>query len=179
MDSQHPAMNVGALADFENHRIEGFATHGGQFSVPLFSQIEGNLWMGGCPVIAPPKEFEFVVSLYPWGDYSLHLHQLTLRWALYDSKDQPLDRERLLAVAGMVKKFMAMGPTLVHCQAGLNRSGLITALTLMLHGMTAQAAIDMLREKRCSEVLCNKHFEEWLRVEGHRLRTGKVEVPNA
>jgi hypothetical protein len=153
---------IGALADFASHRIEGFATLGGQFSVPLFSQVLDNLWMGGCPVEAAPKEFAYVVSLYPWGIYHVHAHQVYLECTLFDSVEQPLDSDRLHALARAVTDFARLGPTLVHCQAGLNRSGLITALALMHQGWRAESAIAHLREKRCSEVLCNAHFRAWL-----------------
>jgi hypothetical protein len=162
MTSDVSAPTVGALADFQSHRIEGFAVHGGQFSVPLFSQVLGNLWMGGCPVEAAPKEFDYVVSLYPWGMYHVYKHQVYLECTLFDNTEQPLDAARLHALARCVNEFMHLGPTLVHCQAGLNRSGLITALALMQQGWTAEAAIGHLRKVRCAEVLCNSHFRGWL-----------------
>lgn len=52
---------------------------------------------------------------------------------------------------------------LIHCQAGLNRSGLLAARTLMKRGHTADEAIALLREKRSPLVLCNDAFENWLR----------------
>jgi protein-tyrosine phosphatase len=50
----------------------------------------------------------------------------------------------------------------VHCQAGLNRSGLITARALMLRGMSATDAIQLLRKRRDPAVLCNAVFANWL-----------------
>jgi protein-tyrosine phosphatase len=50
----------------------------------------------------------------------------------------------------------------VHCQAGLNRSGLVTALALILNGMSPERAIGLLRQKRTPLVLCNGAFEAWL-----------------
>jgi len=55
------------------------------------------------------------------------------------------------------------GPTLVHCQAGLNRSSLVAARALVLGGMTADDAIALIREKRSPACLCNPAFERWLR----------------
>lgn len=160
---------VGALADFQSHRIEGFATHGGQFSVPLFTQVLGNLWMGGCPVTVLPKEFAYVVNLYPWGEYELHPHQTMLVHALLDSTDQGLHAPHLHALARAANDFARLGPTLIHCQAGLNRSGLITTLALLQQGWSPEAAVAKLRELRCSEVLCNAHFRAWLQREGERM----------
>jgi protein-tyrosine phosphatase len=51
---------------------------------------------------------------------------------------------------------------LIRCQAGWNRSGLITALVLIREGYSARDAIDMQRKRRSEWVLCNEHFERWL-----------------
>lgn len=58
---------------------------------------------------------------------------------------------------------------LITCHMGLNRSGLITALTLM-HGfrMTANDAIKLIRARRDKECLCNPMFEQWLRNHDRR-----------
>ena len=57
----------------------------------------------------------------------------------------------------------------IRCQAGLNRSGLITALTLMISGMSADEAIDTLREKRSTYALCNGEYEHWLLTEAESV----------
>ncbi|MGE5522598.1 MAG: dual specificity protein phosphatase family protein [Rhodospirillaceae bacterium] len=151
------------IADFNSHPIEGFARMGGkQFSVPLFSQITDNLWTGGCPVGASPDEFQFVISLYPWEPYAVPEHTTHLVARLYDSHDIP-DERQLNAIADYVNAVSRIGPTLVHCQAGLNRSALVAGLALIRSGMHPDDAIRLLREKRCDAVLCNEHFERWLR----------------
>jgi protein-tyrosine phosphatase len=63
---------------------------------------------------------------------------------------------------------MAGKKTLVHCQAGLNRSSLIVARTLMLgQDMTAKDAIALIREKRSPMCLCNDTFRIYLeRLDG-------------
>lgn len=154
---------VDSLADLNSHPIEGFALQGGMaFSVPLYSQIDGNLWTGGCPVGVVPRDFSFIVCLYPWESYKRHDHQTYLEARLYDSSQMP-DARALYALADYVNAVAAIGPTLVHCQAGLNRSGLVAALALVRRGMTPDAAISLLREKRCTAALCNRTFETWLR----------------
>lgn len=155
-------INVGALADFANHKIEGFVGGVGFVSTPLFSQIDGNLWMGGCPVESAPQEFQFVVDLYTHGEYYIRGHQIVTSARLMDSADIP-DARVLHALAAYVNECRAIGPTLVHCQAGLNRSGLITALALMKAGKSSKEAVELLREKRCDAVLCNPAFHMWLR----------------
>ena len=63
-------------ADLTSHHVEGISLHRDvPFDVPLFSHIEGNLWMGGCPVRSAPEEFKYIVS-YTYGSST---HQLNLR----------------------------------------------------------------------------------------------------
>ena len=51
---------------------------------------------------------------------------------------------------------------LVHCWAGLNRSGVVTARALMAMGATATEAIAAVREARGPYALSNAAFVEWL-----------------
>lgn len=151
------------LADLNTHRIEGIARMGNKvFSVPLYSHIVGNLWTGGCPVDSVPDEFKFVVCLYPWESYRVPMETTHLKAMLYDAEDMP-DKDVLYALADYVNAVSKIGMTLVHCQAGLNRSALVATLALMRSGMTADGAINLMREKRCDAVLCNQAFETWLR----------------
>lgn len=152
----------GNLADLTTHHIEGIAREGmTPFAVSLFSQIEGNLWMGGCPVREAPAHFRFIFCLYPWQQYVVHEHQVHTKVQMFDHGEVP-PIEQLVALAKMVNAAREAGPTLVHCQAGLNRSGLVTALALVLAGAKPAQAIYTLRAKRCEAVLCNRSFERWL-----------------
>lgn len=147
------------LADLTTHRIEGIAREGNiPFSVPLFSHIKDNLWMGGCPVDDVPEHFKFIVSLYPWGQYNHAAHQVYTEATLFDAQTEP-DPDVLAALVDHIGTCASLAPTLVHCQAGLNRSGLLTALTLKAGGMSGADAVALLREKRSPAVLCNKTFE--------------------
>lgn len=155
-------INTNELSDFTSHHIEGVEREGNTpFRVPLYSQIDGNLWMSGCPVGSVPEHFKFVVNLFPWGRYTVHEHQVVTQAQLFDSAQIP-DEGVLLALARYVNEARKVAPTLVHCQAGLNRSGLVVALALVESGKFADEAIRIVREKRCSAVLCNKAFERWL-----------------
>lgn len=144
-------------------RMKGTAYHGDTpFDVPYISQIDGNLWTGGCADgLVLPAEIKHVVSLYPWEAYSVN-HELRsfLAVRMYDNEDQSFKQVR--DIAAWVNSCREDGPTLVHCQAGLNRSALIASYALMLGGMDAADAIALLREKRSPAVLCNKAFEQWL-----------------
>ena len=150
------------LADFDNHPIEGIARMGNKkFIVPLITEIEEGFWQGGCPRTEAPKDIEFIVNLYPWEPYALHDHQIYLQVKLYDAGDIP-DERILHHLAGYINSCRDKGKTLVHCQAGLNRSALVAGLSLIKRGMKPADAIAMMREKRCDAVLCNKFFEDWL-----------------
>lgn len=155
-------------ADFQNHHIEGYARaamgqgYNGKFKAPLVSHVEGNLWQGGCyDGVFLPRDFKYVVSLYPWEKYKLPRETARLEFKLYDSADMP-EAAELYNIARIINAFCDSGQTLVHCQAGLNRSGLLAGLALVLKGYTPEDAIAKLRESRSPVVLCNQTFENWL-----------------
>ena len=68
------------------------------------------------------------------------------------------------AIATWVNTCRETAPTLVHCQAGLNRSSLVAARALVLGGRTPDEAITLIRRKRSPACLCNPAFERWLRA---------------
>ena len=150
--------------DPTQQRMSGVATHGmTPFDVPYISEIAPNLWQGGCKEgLLLPKFIDHVVSLYPWEHYYNQRRTPSyLEVYMFDSLDQSFEQvERL---ARWVNDCRKLGPVLVHCQAGLNRSSLVAARALMLDGMTADEAIALLRDKRSPACLCNPAFEEYLR----------------
>ena len=152
-------------ADLASHHIEGFAYHGNtQFYVPLISHIEGNLWTGGCyNDVRLPDDFKFVISLYQWERYAIGPDTVRFEVEMYDSTED-LDDTKILGLGRMLNGLLESGKTLVHCQAGLNRSSLIAATALILQGRSPEESIDLLRTKRSDAVLCNPTFEAWLRA---------------
>ena len=155
-------MKIDSLADLNTHHIEGIARMGNKtFRVPLYSHITGNLWTGGCPVEAAPQEFQFIICLYPWETYRVPENAIFTTARLYDHGEIP-DVAILNALADYVGAVSKIGMTLVHCQAGLNRSALVAGLSLIRGGMKPKEAISLLREKRCDAVLCNLAFEKYL-----------------
>ena len=126
------------------------------------SEVAPNLWMGGVPSKVT-NEFVGVVSLYPWETYYVAPGVDQLEYPMYDSSAQLVDRSVMNYITDWINVRRLLGPVLVHCQAGLNRSGLVTAYTLMRDGLTANDAIETLRTKRSPHVLCNRSFEKWLR----------------
>jgi protein-tyrosine phosphatase len=145
-------------------RMTGTAIHGNTpFSVPFISEIVPGFYQGGCEQgLILPEVIEHVVSLYKWERYIRHDNVKTFREVtMYDSNEGP-DYDNIVELATLVNECREQGPTLVHCQAGLNRSGLVAGTALVLSGMEPAEAIATLRESRSPAVLCNKTFESWL-----------------
>jgi len=106
--------------------------------------------------------FDLVVTLYadaqpaPWGVQET-------RFGFPDGPLQAHDIKRVVAIATDTHRHWQRGETvLIRCQAGVNRSGLLTALVLIIEGFEPAQAIELIRAKRSPFVLSNEHFEEWL-----------------
>jgi len=156
-------------ADWQSHHVEGYAVaaieagRDGHFSAPLISQIEGNLYVGGCiNGVRLEDDWQTVVSLYKWERYDLGPNTERVEVTMYDAGKVP-DVAQLHELADTVNEALARGgKVLVHCQAGLNRSNLVTALALIKQGRAPRDAVALLRERRSPMVLCNQAFEGWL-----------------
>jgi len=145
-------------------RMTGVSAHGFiPFDVPFISEIAPHLWQGGCQDGLPlPARIRHVVSLYPRERYEAgHELDSMVEVRMRDNAGQGMDQIPVLAA--WVNACRKTGPVLVHCQAGLNRSSLVTATALMLEGATADAAVALIREKRSPACLCNPAFEQWVR----------------
>ena len=144
---------------------------------PLYSEVAPNLFMGGTDdnaTIDHPQElqyfeggntFDCVVTLYAWA--------APANWGVEERRfgfpDANIIEEYIPTILELAQwahsKWAAGKKVNIRCQAGLNRSGLVTALTLMISGMSADEAINTLREKRSSYALCNGEYEHWLLTE--------------
>lgn len=148
--------------DDESLWMKGWLNHSrAYFEVPYITHLAGNLWMGGCwSGLVLPDYINHVVSLYPWEKYEIN-HDATREeiW-VYDSTDD-FDPTVYIDAAYSVVKSLDNGPVLVHCQAGINRSSLVSGLVLVISGAVedGQKAIELIREKRLS----NPVFREYLR----------------
>jgi len=145
-------------------RMQGVAIHGNTpFDVSFISEIATRLWQGGCERgLILPKFVQHLVSLYPWEQYEVkHDLKTSMTVRMYDSRSQGFDQVE--EIAQWVSNRRKTGTVLVHCQAGLNRSSLIAARSLMIDGMTADEAITQIRDSRSPACLCNPSFEDWLR----------------
>ena len=149
--------------DPQRQHMVGISAHGlMHFDVPFISEILPDLWLGGCEDgLILPGFIEHLVSLYPWETYTVR-HDLgsSLEVRMYDSVDQAF--HQVDSIAAWVNSCREFGPTLVHCQAGLNRSSLVVGRALILSGMPAADAIALIREKRSPACLSNPSFERWL-----------------
>lgn len=128
-------------------------------------RIDETLWMGGLPVGKAPAEFDYIFNMAPFWPYETHERQVVVTLKLYDGPEVP-DEKVLHAIADCVNVARKAGRVLVHCQMGLNRSGIVAALALIKSGMKPKEAISLLRARRGPDVLCNPVFEAWLVRQG-------------
>ena len=109
------------------------------------------------------KHFDTVVTLYSAANAVSH-NVKEMRFAFHDGDMSDLDPEGDLYF--MVREahadWKAGKKVLIRCQAGINRSGLVTALVLIRDGQTPEDAIRLIRDKRCEAALSNSRFEEYL-----------------
>ena len=137
-------------------------------------EILPRLWQGGTEcgdVIGQPAPaghyrsgfpFDLVVTLYadaqpaPWEVEEL-------RYGFPDSVLTPGAIRQAVALSAYAHdRWQAGGRVLIRCQAGVNRSGLVMALTLMRAGYQAGEAIALIRARRGPAALSNRHFTRWL-----------------
>jgi len=109
------------------------------------------------------KHFDTVVTLYSAANAVSH-NVKELRFAFHDGDMSDLDPERDLhfMVREAHSDWRAGKKVLIRCQAGINRSGLVTALVLIREGHSPEDAIRLIRDNRCEAALSNSHFEEYL-----------------
>lgn len=126
------------------------------------TEDDDRVWIGAPQRIRGGFPFDLVVTLYadatpvPWGVQEI-------RFGFYDAALDESQVGRIIDIARAAHSAWRSGDSvLVRCQAGVNRSGLVTALVLMLEGYSALDAIATIRARRGRQVLCNEHFEEWL-----------------
>lgn len=84
-----------------------------------------------------------------------------LSWRIADAQlDEP---EQVREWARRISAWMDTGETvLVRCAAGLNRSGLVVARTLIERGMDPHEAVMHVRHRRRADALNNPWFVTWL-----------------
>jgi len=143
----------------------------------LFNEIATNLFMGGTEdmdvIHFPAKNnnrtdlpFDAIVTMYAYAQPADWKVQ-EFRYGVPDAAIEYIDLDRLKqAVEFGYNRWMAGDRVLVRCQAGLNRSGLVTALILMSTGLDAETAIEQIRKNRAEIALFNEDYVRWLKIEG-------------
>ena len=142
---------------------------------PLYSEIMPGLWQGGTddedtvdrpgrlPVISQRKEFDAVVTLDAYAK--------PMGWYVKEYRfcfpDAQLDSEHLDEIERIADwafiEWKAGLNTLIRCQAGLNRSSLITGLVLLRDRMKADEVIKTIRKNRGVFALSNESYFNYLR----------------
>jgi protein-tyrosine phosphatase len=144
------------------------------FPEPAPTEIVPGLFQGGTEdwdVIHYPTRdilkdssfpFDTFVTLYasanpaPWGVFEM-------RFGFMDGILSATDVARVVNLAKDTHEAWLRGErVLVRCQAGMNRSGLVVALTLMLMGLSPSNAVSLIRARRGGACLCNEHFVRFL-----------------
>lgn len=159
----HPSEDPGTLDlryDPRAHTIAGTTYHGRiDFKVPMMTHLMGNLYMGGSlQGLRLPRFIRNMVTLFPSAPYVLHSEvQSVLSVSV---EDGPMEDPGLFeSVALWACARVSLGPLLIVCQAGLNRSGLISALVLIRqYGLSPEEAVALLRTERSPAALCNPDF---------------------
>ena len=144
----------------------------------LYSEILERLYMGGTDdkdVIHLPANpyarrddlpFDSIVTMYAWArpaDWKVQEY----RYGVPDARISDMDLSRLRqAVNWGYKQWKKGDRVLIRCQAGLNRSGLVTALILIKDGMSPEDAIRTIRKNRAAIALFNEHYVNWLMTSG-------------
>jgi len=141
---------------------------------PLESEILPGLWMGGTHedetmtrvrrlhAVGDRKFFDAVVTLdsnsAPMG-WSVK----EFRFGFPDAALDPDHAEELERIADWAfVEWKAGSKVLIRCQAGLNRSGLMTGLILLRDRKKLDEVLRLIRAARGDFALSNNHFVEYL-----------------
>jgi len=147
----------------------------------LYSMVAPNLFQGGTDDLdvihlaqtnnRPRTDlpFDAIVTMYAWArpaDWNIQ----EFRYGVPDASIKDIDLGRLRqAVEFGYDRWKSGDRVLVRCQAGLNRSGLVTALIMIKDGLTPIEAINTIRESRGPDALFNENFHAWLLKEGEKF----------
>lgn len=165
-----------ALDPESSDRIQGrllIAVTGQEVDIdmPYISHVWGNFYVGGVEYgIKLPYHFRNVIQLFSYESYDIE-HTPVGHWVFQLSDSTSQELSEVDEIARIAIEAGKLGHTLIHCQAGMNRSCLVMSRVLQMNGFTARESVDMIREKRTKYALCNPEFERWtLETPVHRGR---------
>ena len=160
-----------------------------QYPTEPYAEILPGLYMGGTaddqtvdypqqlPDLSDPKVFDAVVTLYSWAQ-PVGWGVEEMRYGFADASVEHFDVQRLVRVSKWAFDRWDSGEqVLIRCQAGLNRSGLVTALTMMHAGFEPTDAIRQIRQQRSEVALFNNHYVTWLITEAPNYISEKSSSP--
>jgi poly(ADP-ribose) glycohydrolase ARH3 len=133
-------------------------------------EVDDGLWVGSHPEPQDPFELgaDVVVTLTLEPSVtSPPPGKLLIHWPI---RDGPIPRPGVLR--GLVRLISncldERGTVFIHCRSGVNRSCLVAARVLMERHMTAEQAIDRVRERRSGSL--SDEYADWLRSEEEARR---------
>jgi len=143
--------------------------------IELYSEILPALWQGGTgdgdniyhgqkrlPTMGDPRPFDAVVSLCA---YTQPVGWLTKEFR-YAFPDGPVEQDVYEEVERIADwaylEWKSGSRVLIRCQAGLNRSGLVTGLVLLRDKLPIDEIVKLIRSKRGPYALSNNHFMDYL-----------------
>lgn len=123
-----------------------------------FTALDDPYWMN--PQL--PRAFCDLSGLAVWDASDLD-GVLRIQFAIDDARlEHP---EEIRRIAHVLAEMSTSHEVLVTCAAGLNRSGVTVARTLMELGHDADEAIRLVRQARGPYALSNDYFVTWLLAE--------------
>jgi Dual specificity phosphatase, catalytic domain len=139
-----------------------------------FDAVIPGLYQGDFPTGSVDwSRFDDVVSLTieEVPDVPLQVGGLRMHVPIWD--EEMVDPTGVRAAALTVAERVTAGKrVLVHCWAGLNRSGVVSARALMFMGMPVAEAIARVRSARGPYALSNRDFVAWLHEEAVAYGSG-------
>ena len=135
---------------------------------PPYTKVYPNLFIGSKRALTEPANFDVYISaaseIKPPKSImdAFDAYHIPLDDKPWDFTKHPEELQRLVITAHDIAVLVKRGnKVLIFCHMGMNRSGLMTALTLMNLGYTAKQALAAIR-KRHGCTLSNKSFVQAL-----------------
>lgn len=140
----------------------------------LYSEILPNLFISGTLdedvvprgksiySLAQPAPFDSVVCLYGHAN-PIGYYVREQRFGIADAELDEESKPEIRQLADWLHSEWKSGKRVAgKCQAGWNRSSLVVALVLLKEGYSARDAINLIREKRSPNALCNQNFVSFI-----------------